>query len=276
MNRTTTGIALGLAALSGTAQGQIQYVAGFSGTGIQFTTVHNVEWDGNARVRQFPFGESLPIVSTSDFLQPTYTSLQESYVLDTTNYPSINQIESTYEFAGETTDTRFEFSWDTETLADFADTIDTVNNTVMALRPINMDGPSGWTLRFAEDTRIKITFNAELSGMVGRDFGTTGAIDNSALFSFGGDAIANAFTAGDGIANDIGSSFMAEFDVLAGTDLDIDMWLDNDQLRDAVLVDGLRDWHQVNRGSLVVEVVPAPASLGVLAMGGLAATRRRR
>jgi len=276
MNRMTVGVALGVLASAGVAQGQIEYGPTFMGSGVDIQSIYGVQWDGNPFDLQFNFGTSSPIISSNLFLQPTRTVIQDSYNVDATNYSSIEQLNSSVEFAGETASERFELSWDTSIQYEFADTISPADTT-LGLFTTHMGSPSGLTLDITEDTRLRITFDADLSGMLGAELGGSGAVSNLAFFGFGGSAVPNAFTAGDGIATDVGSSFMVEFDVSAGTDLDIDFWLDNSvSSADAVLVDGFTQLNQINRGSLVIEVVPAPASAGVLAMGGLVAVRRRR
>jgi len=283
MNRIAAGIALGVIASAGAAQGQFTYpINGFSGTepGLEVSSIQSIRWDGNAVNQQFSFGESSSFFSFNQFLtQPTRTEISETIALDTTAYPSIDRYESSKTFAGETSDTRLEISWDTEYWVDLTDTPDlATGNPFVVMRPVGQETLRGSVLRFDEDTRIRISFDTSVGGTVGagRDFGTAGAVDNSVLFSFDGDAIPNAFTAGAGEATDLGSSFVVEFDVLAGADLNIGFTMDNDLNRPAILDDGLRHINQWNRGSLVIEVVPAPASAGVLAMGGLVAVRRRR
>ena len=274
MNRKTTGIALAVIASAGIAQAQIAYGPGAGVTGVQIPTYSFVDMDGNTAFHP-GFGTDVGVIETGAFLLPTRTTLQDSFDLDTTGFASIDQLQTSAEFTGETRPDYFEFSWNTEIHTDFADVINS-SGASLFIDPIATLGSQGLSIGFTENTRIRISLDMEVTGQVGETLGSAGSLSNLAQWSFSGSGLPNAFTAGVGVASNLGASFTGEFDVLAGQIVNMDFWIDNFAENDAIFVDGFTDLDQINRGSLIVEVVPAPASVGVFALGGLITSRRRR
>jgi hypothetical protein len=275
MNRKTTGIALAAIALAGAAQGQIDYNTASGPDDIEVESYVYTEWDGGFEFHT-SFGTDFGYLDTEEFFKPTRTTIVDNFNLNAADYPSIDQLDSKVELTGETRSDFFEFSWDLAYRADFADSIDTSGASELFISTVRTYGPQGIRLRFDEDAEIRISLDVELGGMVGEELGSAGVLSNLAVFTFGGDALPNAFSAGAGVANDLGSSFTGDFDVAAGDELDLTFWIDNFMETGAVLTDGFTDLDQTNRGTLTIEVIPAPASASLLALGGLVASRRQR
>ena len=262
----TRGAAVFAAVLvAGTAAGQ--FSAGFGLTSFQ--SFDGIGVDGSPLTFYSNYNGAYNIDKDDIFL-PERTLISNSFVADTSALPSIDSMQTMTTVAGQSSDTRFELSWDLSADVDLGDTFDPAGR----LQTAPLRGAGGGRLLLTEDAQVRITVDFGAIGMVGEGL-ANGSVNNFAEITFGGD-VPSPFTTGYGRAVNVPSGFSIDFDIDAGEEILFgwDMNFSVDILDGQT--NGLTGWNQAAFGSMVIEVIPAPASFSLLAIGGFCATRRRR
>lgn len=250
---------------AGVAQGQFDMSYGL--TTFQTFDAYNIDGSGLIGFSNYNGQYS---IDKDDIFLVDRTVISNTFVADTAGLPSLDSMQTMTTIAGQASEDRFELSWDLSADVDLGANFDPNGQ----LQTVPMRGEGGAHIRLENDARLRMTFSSSASGLVGENL-AGGSVNNYAELTFGGD-VPNPFSTGFGRVVDVPNGFVVEFDAQANDQISLDWDINFSVDIFNGQTNGLAGWNQASMGSVVIEVIPAPASGSLLALAGLAAARRRR